>query len=81
MTGTGFTGAAVRVVRAFGWADITMPENTPPGRGCLTSIPGSDLHAADGLVASVHVTAARPAASIPQPGPVTGPSASGASHE
>ena len=29
----------------------------------LGCIPGRDLHAADGLVASVHVTATRPAAS------------------
>jgi len=63
VTRVGFTGAAVRVVRTFGWAHITMLENTPPGRGCLTSIPESDLRAAEGPVASVHVTAARPAAS------------------
>jgi hypothetical protein len=81
VTQAGFTGAAVRVLRAFGRADITVLENTPLGRGCLTGIPERDLHAADGLVASVHITAARPAASTPQPGPVTGPSASGASHE
>jgi SAM-dependent methyltransferase len=81
VTGAGFTGAAVRVLRTFGRADIPMLENTPLGSGCLTSIPESDLHAADGLVASVHVTAARPAASTPPSGPVTGPSCSGASHD
>ena len=62
-TGAGFTGAAVRVVRTFGRAHITMPENPPPGSGCLTSIPDSNLHIAGGLVAGVHVTGARPAAS------------------
>jgi SAM-dependent methyltransferase len=81
VTQAGFTGAAVRVLRAFGRADITMLENTPLGCGCLTGVPDKDLHAADGLVASVHVTAARPAASTAPPGPVTGPSTSGASHE
>jgi hypothetical protein len=43
-----------------------MLENTPLGSGCLTGIPEKDLRAADGLVASVHVTATRPAASTPQ---------------
>jgi hypothetical protein len=75
VTGAGFTGAAVRVVRTFGWADITMLENTPLGSRCLTSIPGGDLHAADGLVASVYVTAARRI--YRSLGPAAGPSASG----
>ena len=81
VTEAGFTGAAVEVLRTFGRTDIMMLENTPLGSGCLTGIPEKDLHAADGLVASVHVTATRPAASIPQPGPVTGPSTPGALHE
>jgi ubiquinone/menaquinone biosynthesis C-methylase UbiE len=55
--------AAVRVLRRFGPADIAMAEGTPLGGGCLTGISETDLHAAEGVVASAHVTATRPAAS------------------
>jgi arsenite methyltransferase len=61
VTEAGFTGAAVRVLRTFGRADITMLETMPLGGGCLTGIPESDLHAAEGLVASAQITATRPA--------------------
>ena len=65
----GFTDVAIGVLHTFGRADIDMIESTPLGGGCLTGIPEADLRAADGLVASVHVTATRPG------------SAAGASHD
>jgi hypothetical protein len=39
VTEAGFTGAAVRVLGAFGPADITMLEHTPLGGGCLPAFP------------------------------------------
>ena len=80
VTEAGFTGAAVEVLRTFGRTDITMLDNTPLGRGCLTGIPEKDPHAADGLVASVHVTATRPPHLPHSPASLAGLSVSGASH-
>jgi SAM-dependent methyltransferase len=62
VAGAGFTGVAVRVLRTFGLADVAMAESSLLGGGCLAGIPETDLHAAEGVVASVHITATRPAA-------------------
>ncbi|HEY7259920.1 MAG TPA: methyltransferase domain-containing protein [Trebonia sp.] len=60
VTRAGFTDVAVQVLHTFGLADIEMVESTPLGSGGLSGLTEGDLRAADGIVASVHVTATRP---------------------
>ena len=62
----GFTDPAVRVLRTFGLADVTAAGSTPLGEGPFADIPQSDLNAADGLLASIHVTATRGIAAVPR---------------
>jgi arsenite methyltransferase len=58
----GFSDASIQVLHAFGLADVALLEGTSLGGGILEGVPESDLHAADGALAAVHVTATKPAA-------------------
>lgn len=64
VTRAGFTGVAVRVLHTFGLADIEMVESTSLGGEGLSGLPEEDLRAADGIVASVYITATRPASEV-----------------
>lgn len=63
LTAAGFVDPQIRVLRTFGSADLPLLEGTPLGKGIFDGIDEADLRAADGAVASVHVTATKPAAS------------------
>jgi len=56
----GFTDASILVLHAFGLADVALLEGTSLGGGLLEAVPESDLRAADGALAAVHVTATKP---------------------
>jgi SAM-dependent methyltransferase len=58
----GFSDASIQVLHAFGLEDVALLEGTSLGGGILEGVPESDLHAADGALAAVHVTATKPAA-------------------
>jgi len=58
----GFTDASIQVLHAFGLADVALLEDTSLGGGILEAVPESDLRAADGALAAVHVTATKPVA-------------------
>jgi SAM-dependent methyltransferase len=58
----GFTDASIQVLHAFGIADVALLEGSSLGGGILEAVPESDLRAADGALAAVHVTATKPAA-------------------
>ena len=45
---------------AFGLDDVALLEGTSLGGGILEAVPESDLVAADGALAAVHVTATKP---------------------
>jgi arsenite methyltransferase len=58
----GFSDASMQVLHAFGLADVALLEGTSLGGGILEAVPESDLRAADGALAAVHVTATKPVA-------------------
>jgi hypothetical protein len=58
----GFSDASIRVLHAFGLEDVALLEGTSLGGDILEGVSESDLHAADGALAAVHVTATKPAA-------------------
>jgi len=58
----GFVDVDVQVVRTFGRADLDLLDATPLGRTPLADLTDDDLAAADGKIASVHLTARKPAA-------------------
>jgi SAM-dependent methyltransferase len=59
--GAGFTDVDVQVAHAYGLADLGLLQDTPLGQSLLSAITESDLAAADGQIASVHITATKPA--------------------
>jgi len=61
LVATGFVDVDVRVIRTFGRADLDLLDTTPMGASGLEGIAAEDLQAADGQVASVHVSARKPA--------------------
>lgn len=60
LVATGFVDVDVRVIRTFGRADLDLLDTTPMGGSGLEGIAVEDLQAAEGHVASVHVTARKP---------------------
>jgi arsenite methyltransferase len=60
LVATGFVDVDVRVIRTFGQADLDLLDATPMGASGLEGISAEDLQAAEGQVASVHVTARKP---------------------
>lgn len=68
----GFDDVRVTVVRTFGRADIGLLDATPLGSSPLVGLTDADLAAAEGQIASVHVTARKP---IPPATPSAAPSA------
>ena len=58
----GFADSSIQVLRAFGLADVALLEATSLGGGILAGVPESDLGAADGALAGVHVAATKLAA-------------------
>jgi arsenite methyltransferase len=62
LTATGFVDVEIRVLRTFGRADVDLLDTTALGASGLEGIAVEDLAAADGQVASVHVSASKPAA-------------------
>jgi len=58
----GFTDVRVRVVRAFGRADLDLLQASPLGQAIAGALTEADLAAADGHLVSAHITATKPAA-------------------
>lgn len=58
----GFADVQVVVVRTFGRADIGLLDGTSLGSSPLAGLTDADLAAAEGQIASIHVTARKPAA-------------------
>jgi hypothetical protein len=56
------SAGTIQVLHAFGLADVALLEDTSLGGGILEAVPESDLRAADGALAAVHVTVTKPVA-------------------
>lgn len=61
LAGAGFTDVQVQVARTFGLADLGLLQGTPLGAATLAGLDETDLAEADGQIASVHITATKPA--------------------
>ena len=57
----GFADTSVQVLHAFSLTDVALLEATALGGGILAAVPESDLHAADGALAALHLAATKPA--------------------
>ena len=60
LVAAGFVDVQVQVLRTFGLGDLHLLEGSPLGADLLADIPQEDLQAAQGALASVHVTATKP---------------------
>jgi len=60
LTAAGFVDVQVQVLRTFGLGDLHLLEGSSLGADLLADIPREALQAAQGALASVHVTATKP---------------------